>query len=161
MSDEIDEAGDAVGRALEDGSRTVAVAESLTGGLLANAMARVEGSGDWFRGGVVAYASEVKHDVLDVPPGPVVSEPAATAMAEGVARLLGADIGLSVTGVGGPDPQDGRPVGTVWVGLSIDGRATAVEHRFDGDPGSICEQTCVAACRSLAERLAAAEARRG
>ena len=151
--DPIDEAGRAVAAALEGRDRRVAVAESLTGGLLANALARVEGSGDWFLGGVVAYASEVKHDVLGVPPGPVVSAPAATAMAEGVADLLRADVGLAVTGVGGPDPQDGRPVGTVWIGLAVDGRVTATEHRFDGDPPSICEQTCLAACRALADRL--------
>ena len=152
----IDRAGAAVGRALEGERRRVAVAESLTGGLLSNALARVEGSGEWFRGGVVAYASEVKHDVLDVPPGPVVSAPAVTAMAVGVAKLLGADVGLAVTGVGGPDPQDGRPVGTVWIGVFVDGRVVAIEQHFDGDPASICEQTCVAACRALAERLGGA-----
>src|SRR4051794_35138508 len=80
---------------------TVVVAESLTGGELSARLAATPGSGSWYRGGVVAYASEVKRSVLDVPPGPVVSEAAATAMAAGVCRLLDADLSVSVTGVAG------------------------------------------------------------
>ena len=99
---------DLVGAALRHGGRTLAVAESLTGGLLASTFARAPGASEWFRGGIVAYCSQVKYDVLDVPNGPVVSEAAATAMARGAARLLKGNIALAVTGVGGPDRQDGE-----------------------------------------------------
>jgi len=104
---------DQVGAALKRSGRTLAVAESLTGGLLASVFARASGSSEWFRGGVVAYSSAVKHDLLDVPEGPVVSAAAARAMASGAGRLLGADVAVAVTGVGGPGQQDGEPPGTV------------------------------------------------
>jgi nicotinamide mononucleotide (NMN) deamidase PncC len=96
---------DLAGAALKHSGRTLAVAESLTGGLLSSAFARASGSGEWFRGGIVAYSSAVKYDLLDVPGGPVVSETAAVAMARGAGRLLEADVAVAVTGVGGPDPR--------------------------------------------------------
>src|SRR3982751_2909607 len=77
---------------------TVAVAESLTGGKLACHLAAAPSSGEWFRGGVVAYAAEVKFGLLDVPVGPVITEACAAAMARGVARVLGADASVAVTG---------------------------------------------------------------
>src|SRR6202035_5350359 len=86
---------------------TFGVAESLTGGLIASRLVNVAGASSWFRGGVVAYDSQVKFDVLGVPEGPVVTAEAAEAMASGVRKLLGSDIGLSVTGVAGPEEQDG------------------------------------------------------
>ena len=73
----------AVGAVLRQDGRTLAVAESLTGGLLASAFARASGSSDWFRGGIVAYSSVVKYDLLGVPEGPVVNGTAALAMASG------------------------------------------------------------------------------
>jgi nicotinamide-nucleotide amidase len=132
---------------------TVAVAESLTGGALSASLARMEGSGSWFRGGIVAYSRGVKHEVLGVPEGPVVSEPSAAAMAEGAARLLGADVTVSVTGVGGPDRLDGEPPGTVWMGVSRDGRTTTHLHTFDGQPEDIVDATCQVALRWLREAL--------
>lgn len=133
---------------------TVAVAESLTGGMVSSALAEAPGASDWFRGGLVAYSSEVKHEVLGVPPGPVVTANAAAAMAEGVRRLLGADVAVSLTGAAGPDGQDGRPPGTVFLGLT-DGRTTQVEHRhFDGDePGEICARAAAEALRLLLGHL--------
>jgi nicotinamide-nucleotide amidase len=113
----------AVAELLTERGLTLAVAESLTGGLVAARLVNVPGASTWFRGGVVAYASEVKHTLLDVPPGPVVSAPAARAMAAGVRRALGADIGLGVTGVAGPDAQDGERPGTVF--LAVAGLAPA------------------------------------
>jgi nicotinamide-nucleotide amidase len=121
---------------------TLAVAESLTGGLLTEVLARGPGASEWLRGGVVAYASEVKHDLLGVRPGPVVSEAAALDMAEGAARVMGADIGLAVTGVGGPDPQDDQPPGTVWMAVHQDGATLAHLHRYPGSPAEICDATC-------------------
>ena len=81
---------------------TVGVAESLTGGLLTARLAEAPEASTWLRGGVVAYRAEVKYDVLGVDPGPVVTASAARQMACGVARLLGADVGISVTGWGAP-----------------------------------------------------------
>lgn len=133
---------------------TVAVAESLTGGLLSSALARAEEASGWFRGGVVAYASEVKHEVLRVRPGPVVAEDAAEEMARHVAAHLGADVGLAVTGVGGPDDQDGQPPGTVWMAVSTPAGTTTHGHRFAGDPGAVCDATVHVALGHLLEALA-------
>ena len=81
-----DQDADLAGAALEHGGRTLAVAESLTGGMLASTLARASGASQWFRGGVVAYSSVVKCNLLNVPGGPVVSQAAATAMATAAAR---------------------------------------------------------------------------
>ena len=124
---------------------TVGVAESLTGGLLANRFARAEGASDWFRGGVVAYSAEVKHRLLAVRPGPVVSRGAVVDMARGAARLVGAELAVAVSGVGGPDPQDGLAPGTVWIAVVAAGHEQAGLHRFDGDPDEVCAATCDAA----------------
>ena len=78
-----------------------------------------------FRGSIVSYASEVKFELLGVPEGPVVSEEAAAAMADGARRVLGADVAVSLTGVAGPTEQDGQPVGTLFVGVALpDGTTT-------------------------------------
>ncbi|MGQ0431546.1 MAG: competence/damage-inducible protein A [Microthrixaceae bacterium] len=143
-----------IGRMLRERGLTVAVAESLTGGLVASRIVSVPGSSDWFRGGVVAYASEVKHKVLDVPDGPVVSEAAATAMADGVRRLLGADVGLSTTGVAGPTEQEGQPPGTVWLGMAIGDDVDAVQIRLPGDRDRIRQMTVISLLDRLRHRLA-------
>ena len=118
---------------LVERSLTLAVAESLTGGLIASRLVNVVGASSWFRGGVVSYASDVKYDVLGVPEGPVVSGQAAEAMAEGVRRLLKSDVGLSVTGVAGPEEQDGQPAGTVFVGISLGEHVTHAALHLPGD----------------------------
>jgi nicotinamide-nucleotide amidase len=96
---------------------TLAVAESVTGGLVGARLTAISGASDVFRGAVVSYATDVKRELLGVGDGPVVSESAARQMAHGVKERLGADVGLSLTGVAGPDEQDGQPVGTLYVGL--------------------------------------------
>jgi nicotinamide-nucleotide amidase len=98
---------------------TLALAESVTGGLVAGRITAVPGASEVFRGSVVSYASEVKFDLFGVDPGPVVSEHAAAQMAEGARRVLRADVGLSLTGVAGPTEQDGMPVGTLCIGLAM------------------------------------------
>ena len=132
----------------------VAVAESLTGGMVSSALAEAPRSSAWFCGALVAYTSEVKHKLLNVPYGPVVTANAAAVMAREVRRLLGADVSVALTGAAGPDGQDGQPPGTVFIGLS-DGRHTHVEHRyFDGDdPGDVCIQTTTEALRLLLDYL--------
>ncbi|MGQ0846694.1 MAG: CinA family protein [Sporichthyaceae bacterium] len=127
----------------------VAVAESLTGGQLCSALAAAPEASTWFRGGVVAYNSEVKHRLLNVPPGPVVCAAAASAMAEGVLATHRATYAVALTGVGGPDPQDGRPPGTVYVAVAGPAGTTVEELRLPGDP----EQVCRLAVRSALQAL--------
>jgi len=96
---------------------TLAVAESVTGGLVGGRITDVPGSSEVFRGGIISYATEVKQTVLGVSEGPVVSELAAREMAAGVRAALQADVGVSLTGVAGPAEQDGQPAGTLFVGV--------------------------------------------
>jgi nicotinamide-nucleotide amidase len=109
----------AVGKLLLEQSLTLGVAESLTGGLVGSRLTAVPGASDWFRGSVVAYATEAKRKLLGVGDSPAVSEETALEMAAGTASALGADVGLSLTGVAGPAEQDGQPVGTVWIGMHL------------------------------------------
>jgi nicotinamide-nucleotide amidase len=109
---------------LRERGLTLGLAESVTGGLVSGRLTAIPGASDVLRGSVVSYASEVKFDLLDVPRGPVVSEAAAVAMAEGARRVLGADVALSLTGVAGPAEQDGQPVGTLCIAVAINGGST-------------------------------------
>lgn len=133
--------------------RTVACAESFTAGLVAQALATSEGASEWFCGGVVAYQVAVKQSVLGVQRHQVVSDPAAREMAEGVARLLGADAGISTTGVAGPDDQDGIPAGTVVVGWFVGGRTGSETMQFSGDPEDVVHQGARAALEHLCRQL--------
>jgi PncC family amidohydrolase len=85
------------------------------------------GSGDWFKGGVVAYDKEVKFDLLGLDPGPVVTSSAAAQMASTVRRLVDADLGLATTGEMGPEPEEEVPLGTLFVGVA-DGQTARVHH---------------------------------
>jgi nicotinamide-nucleotide amidase len=112
---------------------TLAVAESVTGGLVSARLVSMPGTSDVLKGSVVAYMSDVKRSVLGVTADKVVSPECATQMAEGVRKLTGADVALSVTGVAGPEPQDDQPVGTVFFGLALPARdAEAVGTRLPG-----------------------------
>lgn len=104
---------------MRDRGLTLGVAESVTGGLVGGRITNVPGSSEVFVGDIVSYASRVKFDLLDVPEGPVVSEAAAAAMATGARHVLGSDIAIALTGVAGPDEQDGQPVGTLCVGIAL------------------------------------------
>jgi nicotinamide-nucleotide amidase len=132
---------------------TLGLAESLTGGLIASRLVNVAGASSWFRGGVVSYASEVKFDVLGVPEGPVVSEAAALAMAKGARRVLGADIGLSVTGVAGPDSQDGQKPGTVFVGLATPSGEQVTALHLPGDRPRVRSYSAISALDALRREL--------
>jgi nicotinamide-nucleotide amidase len=105
---------------LRDRGSSLAVAESVTGGLIGGRLTNVAGSSQVFRGGVISYASDVKFDVLGVTPGPVVSEHAAIEMARGVRTVLKSSVSLAVTGVAGPDEQDGKPAGTLCIGVVLE-----------------------------------------
>ena len=137
---------DAVARALAVDGLTLGLAESLTGGLAASRLVNVPGASGWFRGSVVSYASEVKFSVLGVPVGPVVSEAAAVAMADGARRVLGSDVGLSITGVAGPAGQDDQPPGTVFVGLARSGEPTrSFAFNVPGDRDRVRQYATIAA----------------
>ena len=144
----------AVASLLLDRGRTLSVAESVTGGLIASRLVGVEGASRWFRGGIVSYASDVKFYLLGVPEGPVVSAAAAAAMAEGVRRSLGSDVGLSVTGVAGPEEQDGQAVGTVFVGIAgPEGQASTHELTLPGDRPRIRQYATISALDALRKDL--------
>lgn len=109
---------------LQERGWTLGVAESVTGGLVGGRLTSIPGSSAVFRGGVISYASEVKFDVLGVDRGPVVSEEAAVQMALGAQRVIGADVAIALTGVAGPDEQDGRPAGTLCIAVALPDGAT-------------------------------------
>lgn len=120
---------------------TLATAESLTGGTIATVLTAGPGAGDWFRGSVVAYSPEVKFDLLGVPRGPVVTEECATLMARSTARLLGADLCVAVTGVGGPEPDEGEEPGTVWLAVTTPDGVWTEKLVVDGDPAQVLTRT--------------------
>jgi len=124
-----------LGAALSASGKTVAVAESCTGGLLGGAITSIPGSSLYFSGGVLAYGNSAKISLLAVPPDLIaargaVSREVAIAMAEGVLSLFRADLAIAVTGVAGPGGGSrGKPVGTVWVAVVAPG-AVRYAHRF-------------------------------
>lgn len=147
-------------RRLKDLNQTIATAESCTGGLLGKSITDISGSSAVYPGGVISYCSRIKHEILGVDQhdldtlGPV-SAAVARQMAEGVRRVVGADLGVSVTGIAGPNSDDtGRPVGLVYI-AAADGRTTLVrEYRFDGDRSAVREQAAEAAAELVTELLA-------
>jgi len=132
---------------------TLGLAESVTGGLISSRLVNVTGASQWFRGALVSYASDVKFDLLGVTPGPVVSGAAAEEMAGGARTLLGADIGLSVTGVAGPDEQDGQVPGTVFVGLAIGDDVSHVSFRLPGDRARVRSYGAISALNALRQAI--------
>ena len=125
---------------LQERGETVATAESLTGGRLAAALTGVPGASRSYVGGVVAYATSVKQELLGVPAAlveryGVISAECALAMARGAAGVTGAAWGIGTTGVAGPDGQEGHPPGTVHVGLVGPGVSTAARPGAAGRPG--------------------------
>jgi nicotinamide-nucleotide amidase len=143
---------------LRSRAQTLAVAESLTGGLLAATLVSVPGASEVFRGGLVVYATDLKHDLAGVSQdllaerGPVDPQ-VALALAEGARSRCGADWGLATTGVAGPDPQHGVAVGTVY--LACAGPELVAEmrpHQFEGDRNQIRQASVLAALAVLADQ---------
>jgi len=153
VDDESMEVG--VAAQLQSRRLTLGVAESLTGGLIASRLVNVPGASGWFRGGVVAYHEQVKFDVLGVPTGPVVTEAAAAAMAEGVRRVTGSEIGLGITGVAGPDDQEGVAPGTIFVGLALPDRTETRELKLPGDRERVRQYGAISALDLLRRALIA------
>lgn len=137
--------------AIDERGWTVGTAESLTGGTIATLLAAAPRAGEWFRGSVVAYSPDVKFDLLGVDPGPVVTEDCARTMARSASRLLEADLVVSVTGVGGPEPDEGEPAGTAWFAVVTPDAEHAEEARFDGDPPEVVTASTEHALRLLIE----------
>jgi len=145
-------------RLLDERGATVAVAESLTGGLLAAELTGVPGASRTFRGSVTAYATALKHQILGVDDGLLAARGAvdpdvARQMAAGVRDRLGADWGASTTGVAGPDPQDGQPVGTVYVAVAGPAGAVVAPLRLAGDRTAIRQASVAAVLQLLAAEL--------
>jgi nicotinamide-nucleotide amidase len=139
---------------LRERGLSLAVAESLTGGLVASRLVEVPGASDVFRGGVVAYASQVKFDVLGVPESDdVITLDTAQAMATGVRERIGADVGIGITGVAGPTDQDGHPPGTVCVAVDVEGDVSSVEVRLPGRRQQVREFACITALGMLRSKL--------
>jgi len=139
---------------LRAGGNTIATAESLTGGRLAVALTDVPGASETYLGGVVTYATELKASMLEVDDRiidehGVVSPECAKAMASGVRALTGATFGLATTGVAGPGDQEGKPAGTVFVGIAAPGLLEVVALELSGKRQQIQDRTCHEAFTAL------------
>lgn len=140
---------------------TVAVAESLTGGAVAAEIVSVPGASAVLRGGIVAYATDLKHSLLGVDAQLLVDHGAvdpdvARQMAEGARRVLSlddgfADVGISTTGIAGPESPDGQPVGTVHIGIATTTGVRSYSHVFDGDRAQVRRQSVEAAITAACE----------
>jgi nicotinamide-nucleotide amidase len=143
-------------RLCEERGWSLGVAESLTGGFIGSRLTNVPGASRTYRGSIASYATDVKRSVLGVTAELVVSEEAVTQMAEGAQRVLGADVAIAVTGVAGPDEQDGQPVGTVWYGIAIPGHEPeAVTARLPFDRERIRQFSTITLLNTLRMRLLA------
>jgi nicotinamide-nucleotide amidase len=133
---------------------SVGVAESLTGGRISAALAAGADAGDWYRGAVVAYAPDVKFEVLDVSPGPVNTAPCAVQMARGALSVLRCEVAVSVTGVGGPGRDEGIPQGTVFIACARRAQEAVLgEHHLDGAPDQVVAQAVELALESILSDL--------
>jgi nicotinamide-nucleotide amidase len=139
---------------LEERGWTLGLAESVTGGLVGGRITSIAGASRVFKGGVISYASDVKFDVLGVEAGPVVSERAAMQMASGAQRVLGASVGLALTGVAGPDEQDGEPVGTLCVGVAFpNGQTFSTRSQLPGQRDQMRQFSVITALAFLRKLL--------
>jgi PncC family amidohydrolase len=143
---------------LRSAGATLATAESLTGGRLAAAVTAIPGASRTYLGGVVSYATELKESMLGVPAAlveeyGVVSGECAAAMASGVRAVTGATYALSTTGVAGPDEQEGKAVGTVYVGLAGPSGGTVLSMDLVGDREEICDRTVREALAALCAQV--------
>lgn len=143
-------------RMLGDRGWTFGVAESVTGGLVGGRLTNVPGSSSVFRGGIISYASDVKFSLLGVDEGPVVSEEAAVQMAAGARRVLGCDVALALTGVAGPEEQDGRPVGTLCVAAAFpDGSTVTTTATLPGVRDQMRQMSVITALDFLRRHMLA------
>jgi len=150
-------AADAVHR-LVDRRETLATAESLTGGLVAATIVEIPGVSAVYRGGLVVYATDLKAKLAGVPEGLLaergpVDPDVAVALADGARARCGADWGLATTGVAGPDPQEGKPVGLVYVAVSGPHQSAVRELRLDGNRDAVRTESVTRVLQLLSETL--------
>jgi len=161
MADRVtDKASSLLGERLRSSGKTLAVAESCTGGLLAGAVTSIPGSSDYFVGGIVAYRNAVKTDALGVPSRLIASRGAvsgevALAMAEGALERFSADMSIATTGVAGPGGGSReKPRGTVWVAVALRGGVRySHRFRFRGDREKVRRETVLASLAAASELL--------
>jgi PncC family amidohydrolase len=148
-----------VGDILRERGLTISLAESCTGGLIAHRITNVPGSSDYFLGGVVAYSYDAKERILEVRHNTLygfgaVSEETAREMARGARHLFDSDIALAATGIAGPGGgTPDKPVGLVYIALSVKGKSWCEEHRWSGDRLENKERTATAALQMLLRYL--------
>lgn len=158
MNDMVQQAAWVLHDALSGTGITVATAESLTGGAVGGAICAVAGASEYYVGGVISYANTVKVSVLGVSQAVLAERGSVDAlvarqMAAGAARVCGADCGVSTTGVAGPEPHDGKPVGTVFIGVHTPTGAAVHEFHYAGCRGQIRAQACADALELLAQAV--------
>jgi nicotinamide-nucleotide amidase len=161
VSSELQVAAAAAVHRLVERSETVATAESLTGGLVASTVVEIPGVSSVYRGGVVVYATDLKNLLAGVPAdllaerGPVDPD-VALALAEGVRQRCVADWGIATTGVAGPEPQDGKPVGLVYVAVAGPAGSTVRELKLAGNRAAIRSESVTSVLRLLTDCLTTA-----
>jgi len=144
--------------ALVDRGLTVAVAESLTGGMVVADLVSIAGASAVVRGGIVAYATDLKATLLGVDAdllaagGPIQSL-VAEQMAQGIRHKLGADVGIATTGVAGPDPQDGHPPGEVWIAVATPTEVRSMRLELGGGRAAIRRETVKRVLEFALERI--------
>lgn len=144
-------------RSLSESDLTIGCAESLTGGLLADALVRTDGASQAFLGSIVSYATKVKHSALHVSQELLnqrgaVDPQVAYEMSVGARAALNCDVAVAATGVAGPTPQDGMPVGTVYVAVTSDKRSVVLDLDFSKVTGKEFETAVAATQREVVRR---------
>jgi nicotinamide-nucleotide amidase len=151
--DETTHVVDRIARVARERRWRVGAAESLTSGLLLHRLGAGPDASGWFAGGVVAYALDVKFEVLGVTPGPVVTSKCAEEMVAGVARLLRADAAVAVSGGGGPGSEGFSPRVRRFVATWVEGNVSSHHHHFDGDPGIVVDRAADTALACLEQAM--------
>ncbi len=155
--EKLDELASRVIEIFREKGLSLALAESCTGGMIAETITNVAGASDIFYGSAVTYVNSAKEHILGVTRETLekhgaVSSECAEEMACGARRVYGADVAMSVTGIAGPGGgSEGKPVGTVWFGLATKDGAETFRRRFDGDRAAVRRQTVEEVLRRLAE----------
>lgn len=144
---------DAVAAASLGGPIAIVAAESVTSGSVAHHLAQGERASEWFVGSFVTYRTSMKRTVLGVTAPGVISAQCAREMAVGALDAAGADVAVSITGVGGPEPEEGRPPGTVFICTATATDVEVFEHSFDGEPWQIVTAATDAALAHLLDHV--------
>jgi nicotinamide-nucleotide amidase len=148
--------GRQIAHAVRERGLTVTAAESITAGKVATALAAAGDASEWFGASIVAYGTEQKRRILGVTSDAMISHQCAREMAEGALRVTGCDLVVSITGVGGPDDEEGRPPGTVIICAGTRDSLQLFDHTFAGSPEDVVAQATAQALRHLRDAALAA-----